>query len=208
MIKVKKHVFTQGNISAKNIDKAIKEHYPNGIDFCYTDPPWGTGNLNYWKTINKKMNDGLLIDQIDQQELEERIVPLICNNVNNYAFIVYGVREAQSIMDKFKANPKVIDVQYIEKKYKSGNKWMKNCVIAITFKGSVVHDFTALLSNENGIKGLVKVCELLKGDNKSVLELFVGIGYYLKVLDKYGFNVIGNELNLSRLQKAIGKINK
>jgi len=204
-MKVKNHVFTHGNINDNQLDIAIAENYPNGIDFCYTDPPWGNGNLNYWDTMNKKMNQQTT-DQIDQITLENRVVHLICKHVKNYAFIVYGVREAESLISILNKQPNVTDVQYIEKKYKSGDKWLKNCVIAVTLNSAAKRDWFPILENKNGLEGLHAICQEFKNIYTSCLECFVGQGFYLKVFDKYGFNVIGNELNLSRLQKAISKI--
>ena len=196
-----RHSITLGDITDIAVDKNIRSNYPDGIDFCYTDPPWGNGNLKYWKTINRKMNNREC-NLLDQETLENRVTELIASYVNNYAFVVYGVREAKSLMDKLKAKPSVKDVQYYEKIY-DGNK--KNCIICITLNQAEVLDFS-FVANTKGVESLVKICELFKDRFNSVLEMFVGIGYYLKILDKYGFKVIGNELNEARLSKALGKI--
>jgi len=200
-----KHYFTQGGINHPQVNEMIKERYPEGIDFCYTDPPWGTGNLNYWKTMNNKANPINMTEQLDQEQLEVIVADTICDNVINYAFIVYGIREAESLMKKFKAKPNVKDVQYIKKKYQSGSKWYENCIIIVTLNNAEVRDFSEL-NGQNGIKSLKTVCEMFKGKFRSCLEMFVGIGYYAKVLDKYGFDIIGNELNAARLEKAIAKL--
>ena len=199
-----KHFLTHGNITDPRVDQNIKLNFPNGIDFCYTDPPWGNGNLKYWDTINKKMT-GDSVSQINQDTLENRVVDLICTHVNNYAFIVYGVREADSIITKLKQKSNVRDIQYYEKTYKSGGKDMKNCVITIALNTAPIVDFS-FLKGEKGLKGLKLICEKFKEKYKTALDLFIGIGYYLKMLDSYGFTVIGNELNSSRIQKAISKV--
>lgn len=205
MIKIHGHVLTHGNIKDSQLDAAIKENYPNGIDFCYTDPPWGNSNLKYWETMNKKMN-GQSTDQIDQLLLENRVVRLICDNVRKYAFIVYGVHQAESLMNIIKEQKEVTDVQYIEKKYKSGNKWLKNCVIAITLNNAEPIDWSALLVNQDEQKGLHVVCKALVGKYNSCMDIFIGQGFYLEILHKYGFKVIGNELNQSRLNKAVARL--
>ena len=198
-----RHKITQGNITDLQINKNIEANYPNGIDFCYTDPPWGSGNLKWWKTLNKKATN-VDAELIDQEILEERIVELITTYVNNYAFIVYGVHQAESIIHKLKQKSNVKDIQYYEKTYQS-TKAMVNCVICVTLNDASIKDFS-VLEGLKGLKGLRYVCELFKDEYESVLELFVGIGHYLKIFHKYNFNVIGNELNSSRLDKAISKI--
>jgi hypothetical protein len=204
-MKIKNHVLTQGNINDNQLDIAIAQNYPNGIDFCYTDPPWGNGNLKYWDTMNKKMNQ-VETDQIDQERLENRCVELICKNVKHYAFIVYGVREAESLMLKLKAQPNVTDIQYIEKKYRSGAKWLKNCVIAVTLNSAPKENWTGLLTNQDGRAGLHVVAKMFKGKYQSVMDCFIGQGFYLETFNEYGFDVIGNELNQARLTKAISRI--
>lgn len=144
--------------------------------------------------------------QIDQATLESRVVQLICTHVKNYAFVVYGVREAESLIAALKKQPNVTDVQYVEKRYRSGAKWLKNCVIAITLNNAKKEDWTAILTNQDGLAGLHAVCKMFENKYKSVLECFIGQGFYLEILDKYGFDVVGNELNLSRLEKAIGRV--
>jgi len=196
-----KHFITQGNITNKRVEENIKKNFPNGIDFCYTDPPWGNGNLKYWKTINKKATN-FNSDLITQNELEIKIVNLITENVINYAFIIYGVSVANSLIKKFKNNPKVKDVQYYEKKYANN---FKNCTICVTLNEAPIIDFS-FLKDTKGLQSLKLICEKFKDKYKSVLELFIGIGYYLKVLHKYNFVVVGNELNNARLNKAISKI--
>lgn len=196
-----KHFITNKNIIDPEVETNIIRNFPTGIDFCYTDPPWGTGNLKYWKTINKKMtnNDN---DLIDQNQLEDRVVDLITRFVNNYAFIVYGVHQAESIIKKLKEKKNVNDIQYYEKTYASNQK---NCIICITLNNNKIIDFSHLQETK-GLKSLKIICKMFKDKYKSVLELFVGIGYYLKVLDNYNFTVVGNELNANRLSKAIKKI--
>ncbi len=199
-----KHFISNFNIKDKRVLSAIKSKFPGGLDFCYTDPPWGTGNIKYWATMNKRMT-GSEADILDQETMEDLVVNIICGNVKNYAFIVYGKKQVNSLVRKFKAHPNVKDVQVYSKKYKSGSRWLENMVVCVTLNDASVMDFS-FLENANGLKGLKLVCEKFKGKYKTCLELFVGIGHYLKVLDRSGFVVCGNELNKSRLKKALAKV--
>jgi len=40
-----KHKITNGNINHERVENNIITNFPNRLDFCYTDPPWG--NLKY-----------------------------------------------------------------------------------------------------------------------------------------------------------------
>ena len=207
MITVNGHILTNGNISGDQLTTALSSNYPNGVDWCYTDPPWGNGNLKYWATINKKMTN-TSINQIDQYTLEDRVVDIFTTYVRNYTFVVYGVKEAESLMAKARSKGNVRDVQYIEKKYNAGSKWLKNCIICITLNDAPVVDWVPVFSGQHGINGLKSICKMFSGRSSSCLDMFIGVGHYLNVLDSYGFKVIGNELNRARLSKAIAKINK
>ncbi len=196
---------THGNIKDRQLDNVLEKYYPDGVDICYTDPPWGNSNLNYWKTMNKKKN-GVDTNQLTQEQLESRIVGMIIKHVKKYAFIVYGVKQAESLKNKFLAYENVIGVQIISKKYQSGSKWLENVVIVVILNNEKLIDWEPLLKDQNGLKGLEVVCKFFKGKIQTVLEMFIGVGYYLKVLDKYGYEVVGNELSKARLLQAIKKI--
>lgn len=200
-----RHVLTQGNITGGQLIAALKENYPQGVDFCYTDPPWGDGNLRYWATINKKMTASA-VNQIDQPELEKETARLISDHVKHYAFVVYGVNQAESLMAVLRSKNNVVDVQYISKKYRSGSKWLENCVIPVTLNDAPIIDWRPVLENKNGMAGLKAVCEMFKGRYTSCLDAFIGQGFYLETLHKYGFAVVGNELNAARVEKAKSRV--
>jgi hypothetical protein len=197
-----KHVITNFNINDERVEQSLKNHFPEGLDFCYTDPPWG--NLKYWATLNKKMNN-VTNEVLNQNQLEDRFIDLITKFTKNYAFIVYGKREAESAINKLKQKPNVKDVQMYYKRYKSGSKFLENVVICVTLNDAMVQDWSDL-GKQDGLAGLHTVCKRFTGKYTTCLELFVGVGYYLKVLDSYGYKVGGNELNKTRLHKALSKV--
>lgn len=199
-----KHKITNHNIIHPNVEKNIKENFPNGLDFCYTDPPWGTGNLKYWTTLLTKHN-GLQEHTINQDELENRFVKLITENVNNYAFIVYGKHQGDSCVAKFKQMPNVKDVQVYVKKYRSGSHWIDNIVICVTLNNAEIVDWS-IMQTLKGLSGLKYICERFKGKYTTCLELFIGVGYYLSMLNKNKYIVCGNEMNITRLQRALAKV--
>jgi hypothetical protein len=203
MLEVGRHRITQGNIAGGQLQRMLAS-LPMA-DFAYTDPPWGTGNLRYWDTMNKKAT-GDEIAQIDQHELEGIVCDTICRYVRHYAFIVYGKREADSLASMFFQRPNVSAVQIIPKQYRSGSKWMDNVVIAVTLNDAPERDWLPVLKDKNGMDGLKVICNEFAGKYQYALDMFIGIGYYLKALDRAGFTVYGNELNRARLEKASGRI--
>lgn len=198
------HKITNCNIKDVSVEMNIKQNFPAGLDFCYTDPPWGEGNLKYWKTMHAK-NNGVQEQLLSQDELEHRFVDLIVENVNNYAFIVYGKKQVNSCVEKLRAKKEVSDIQVYEKRYKSGSAWLENVVICIALRNAEILDWSDL-KNKDGLVGLKYVCEKFQDKYTTCLELFVGVGYYLKMLNDHNFTVCGNEMNTTRLRKALSKI--
>lgn len=66
----------------------------NLVDFVYSDPPWGEGNLKYWQTMNLKMNPGTLRRDVSLSSFLDRIfdVYLRYTKENALIFIEYGQR--------------------------------------------------------------------------------------------------------------------
>lgn len=199
-----KHKITNLNIKDAQVEKNIKDNFPKGLDFCYTDPPWGDGNLRYWKTMHSKMS-GVDEELLSQEELENRFVSLIVENVKDYAFIVYGKKQMQSCVHKLCARKEVKDVQIYSKKYQSGQKWLENVVICVTLNNAEIVDWSEL-KDKNGLDGLKYVCQKFQSRYNTCLELFVGIGGYLKMLHEHNFTVCGNEMNTARLTKALSRL--
>lgn len=56
IVEIGKHRVRHGNIYEQEEVAAFVGD--DKADIFYSDPPWGSGNLRYWDTINKKMNDG------------------------------------------------------------------------------------------------------------------------------------------------------
>ena len=60
-------------------------------EIFYSDPPWGSGNLKYWQTINSRMTGAEKID-IEFNAFLERIFTLAYKYSNNLVFIEYGTK--------------------------------------------------------------------------------------------------------------------
>ena len=58
-------------------------------DFIYSDPPWGQGNLRYWQTMNKKMNDAEKRDVI-YGDFIQHFFNLISTYAKDKVVIEYG----------------------------------------------------------------------------------------------------------------------
>jgi len=203
-MKIKSHILTQGNIKGDQLRKALDQHFPSGVDVLYTDPPWGQGTIKYWNTLNKK-NTGDDTEILSVEQIETIIVDYIMEYVKQYGFIIYGKREAAGMMARL-TKTGLRDIELIPRTYNSGSKRLPNVVITFRTPLAPAIDWRSLLEGTNDMDTLRIVCDQLAGKAKTVLDMFIGIGDYLKMLDRYGFTVVGNELNSARLEKAIAKI--
>lgn len=199
-----KHKIFNYSIEHPDLLVNFKRELPQKADFAYTDPPWGNGNLGYWKTIAKRQT-GKEHHQIKQPEMEDCLVNILDQTVKHYAFIVYGVKETPSLVEKLTNTARVSNVQVVTKEYRSGSKWYKNTMICVTYDNNEIIDWSHL-EGFKGMKTLYAVIRFAEAENyKTVLEPFVGIGHYLKQLHRDGFTVIGNEYNSARRDKALAK---
>lgn len=198
------HGIMNYNISSPEIELQIQENFPSGIDVLFTDPPWGEGNLKYWKTINAR-NTGVVIEQIGQDDMEERIVRIILSHIRSYGFVIYGVWQSCSMTERLSRLPTIVDIQVIPKMYRSGSKWLPNVIIISTKNGAEVLDW-GRLRDTKGIETAEMVAEITRKTCQTMIDPFCGIGNYLKAFKSVGFTVVGNEVNRSRLNRSIGAI--
>lgn len=145
----------------------------------YVDPPWGAGNLKYWRTMNGQ--EGFAIDWT---AFLKRLRFLYKKHVNSVAFIETGLRFEKDVTNVF---GKADDVYVI--KYKGGSKIYENL---ICIYGTTSEDITGLMGRE-----IVEKC-LFNYRFKSVFDPCVGLGGTVKVAKKYEMSIFCNELNIDR----------
>ena len=73
---IKNHRVRHGNIMDGIDDLMVG----NQADFIYSDPPWGQGNLRYWQTMNKKMNNASPVE-IDYEKFLPHFFLLLVNTL-------------------------------------------------------------------------------------------------------------------------------
>ena len=82
-----------------NIMDGIEELMMNQkADFIYSDPPWGQGNLRYWQTMNKKMNNVERNDVL-YTDFIKHFFSLIYEYSKDKVVIEYGCQWNQDIVD-------------------------------------------------------------------------------------------------------------
>jgi len=148
----------------------------------YSDPPWGIGNLKYWRTMNKQKGHN-----VDWFNFLERIKFHYNRHVSGPLFLETGLR-FEGDLGKVFGKP---DARY-EIIYGSGNRLLKNLLLcwgAIPQKSP---------EGMQGIDILYTVLSSLEKIPKSVFDCCVGLGTTAKVCKKLGAICYANELNPAR----------
>ncbi len=167
-------------------------------DVVYCDPPWGPGNLKYWRTINK-----------------QTVVPdwpvflgALARTISDFsvgpAFVEMGLRWSIDLVVAMSA------VGWHEVQ-----RWV--CLYGSPKRPNVLHLFSARDDAppipEPGATGkggeeLVRwaLTSVGVGVGSNVLDPCTGLGTTLKVAHQLGANFFGSELNPARAAKALQRI--
>lgn len=169
----------------KNIDIMHLNKCPD-YDIIYCDPPWEERMVKYFETImeksgHKKPNNTISEILYKLGELADTNKPL---------FIEYSVKNHErviKIMESF------------------GHKFNK--VFESIYDGNrpyVIISFNTSILIENGLKDQLSLKRILeKTKAKTVFDMFAGIGVICKIVEDYGCEYIGYELNPERFKKLI-----
>lgn len=88
-MRIGKHVVTHSDLMELDINTLLEGEK---VDMMYSDPPWGTGNLKYWQTMNKKMND-VERNDVDLHDFLNRIMSIARDG--------YGLERIRYLFDEF-----------------------------------------------------------------------------------------------------------
>lgn len=190
-----KHKITNASIESPLVDRMLAGEKINVI---YSDPPWGDGNLKYWATMNKKMT-GEEFNPLSYSDLLNRIVSLIKNYVDGWAFIETGLRwEAEAVASL----GSVLHGITTHKIYY--NQTLPNILIAGHTSKGYTWDF-----DPSGFMDQKLVTEVLKSvckENDIVLDPCCGMGWTAQACVNLNLVFRGNEFNKKRLEKTIARL--
>lgn len=151
----------------------------------YSDPPWGQGNLKYWRTMNQQ--SGHEVNWID---FLNRLKFLYQKHVEGPLFLETGKRFVNDLINVF-GQP---DVQY-------------TCVYGAKRTENILMCFGATPSIDLAYKSgvdLVYSCLASYAESfpASVFDPCVGLGNTAKACKKIGSTLYANELNEKRMLKT------
>ena len=156
-------------------------------DVMYSDPPWGVGNLKFWRTYN-----GQKEHNVDWVRFVQRIKFLADRHVRGSIFLETGMRFEQDIIDIF-GKPQG---RYVIK-YKGGGKILPNVLLGYGEQPKL---------NPSGMMGFdvpFTVLSSLPTPPKSVFDCCVGLETTARVAKKMDLLCYANELNPKRAAKTM-----
>ena len=196
---IKNHRVRHGNIMDGIDDLMMGEQ----ADFIYSDPPWGQGNLRYWQTMNKKMNDAEKRDVI-YDDFINHFFQLISRYAKDKVVIEYGCQWNDDIVRMsnaygFKHHGSTVCY------YKAGST-MRPCDLHFLSKVSditITPQFQQGCTEKEDLELVEYIFNYLEAPKGGIcLDPMCGMGFTAQAAVNRGMRFFGNELNLKRLEKT------
>jgi len=205
MIKnIGKHKVMHSDITKSNIDDLLGGKC---VDYMYSDPPWGAGNLKYWQTINQRMT-GAQQNEVDYLNFLNTIFDIASKKVKKHLFVEYGKKWHDEIIS-FATSYGFHHAGTIETLYKSGNKLLPMDLHFFTKTELILtDDYVNSVRHTHGYNTLQKTLFPIVKETETILDCCCGMGYTAQIAVDSGMTFYGNELNLTRLEKTIKRLEK
>lgn len=181
-------------------------------DYVYSDPPWGDGNLRYWRTMNKKMNaaapEVAMIDpnSFDTNVFLSRFFQIVRDSCHDDAviWIEYGQRWRTEVVT-LAARIGLQVMAQAQPVYGSQKLPLDLFVMAFKprpFPG--LTDFSTRLAGVHGFRTLVcATAGFPLRPGETILDPCCGMGYTARLAVRNKMRFVGNELNAARLSKTV-----
>lgn len=162
------------------------------VDAIYSDPPWGPGNLTYWRTMNGEDNRPSWPGFLES-------LSMICARLcpDGPVWIESGLRWEGEVREVFERAGLAYRGRFACE-YKAGSKWLPN--VLLLFGAAELPMDTRLEGERHGI-GLVKWA-LSKHEGRSVLDPCSGLGTTARAAIALGRTFYGSELSPKRMART------
>ncbi len=191
-----KHRTRHGNVMHPMDDLLNKP-----VDFIYSDPPWGQGNLSYWQTMNVKMT-GAQRQDVDLDSFLNRIFQVVkqYSHKNTVLFLEYGVRWRDYIGQK--AGAIGLSAQAVATPVYGSPERPLNLFVLSYQPLNLPQGYVESIDGTKGFNTLLAVIAPFETQGKTILDPCCGMGYTARLALTKGMTFYGNELNLARLKKT------
>jgi len=208
--KIREHKVRHGNVyDTEEIEKFIGE---DRATLYYSDPPWGSGNLKYWDTINKRQNENVKESQDSSNFDITKFVTTILKESKKYTkgwvVIEYGQRWSDDVI-KMAKEQGIFFCGKTYTLYRSGSKWLPVDMLVFNTEREIPLDlkgWSKIRNEQEIISWFIKKVGIKEGS--TIMDLCCGMGNTARVAMKHKCKFIGNELNESRLTKTIKSLER
>lgn len=173
-------------------------------DIIYSDPPWGRGNLKFWRTMNLKMTG----QDVPQPELETFLQQIfsLAARYGRIFLVEYGVRWEEAI----KARGLAHGFSWLGRATPVYGHPARPLHLHLFAKGPVTlpPDYFQLLDGTTGLKTVLLATAPFAKPDGIVLDMCCGLGYSAQMALHYQMRFRGNELNAKRLESTIARLRK
>lgn len=169
-------------------------------DILYSDPPWGSGNLKYWDTMNVKMNNAQSRD-IGWDTFVDKFADIVnqYTHEDSKVFIEMGIKFYDKVVEVFEQKTNFKFVQRFDTVY--SNK-LPMIVLHFTNANQYMYDVSTI-NGTTADKTVNNILEPIAKENAIVFDPCMGFGRTLRISDKYNMAFRGSELNQARIDRAI-----
>lgn len=201
IMQIGKHRVRNGDIY-DNLDEL---YAGQKIDVFYSDPPWG--NLEYWQTLNKKMN-GVERKPTDIATFVNRVfdVAIKYTRDDSPIFIEYGWKWNKQLIDIAESKGLKLECT-IEMLYASPKRPMALNIFSKHGNLNLSDEYKQSVYHTHGYKSLLTALKPFE-NAKTITDPCCGLGYTARYAVEHEMAFYGNELNAKRLEKTIEKLRK
>lgn len=201
--KIGEHTVRHGDIHNEIEINELTQNIKANI--FYSDPPWGSGNLKYWDTMNKKQNNiNTSTNNFNVDVFLGTVLDNAVKHTDGWVVIEYGKRWIDKVIT-MATERGLIYCGQVETLY-SGTHKMEIMFFRTDQKQSI--DLTGIY-HLKGYKCVKEIFKLLKPQQNGIgMDLCCGMGYTAQACIDNGLKFIGNELNEKRLGKTIGRLQR
>lgn len=192
------HKITNASIEDTIVDQMLMGERAR---ILYSDPPWGTGSLKYWATLNKKTT-GREFQPLTYDKLLDRIKDLSIKYVDGHVFIEVGIKWESEVTQHMAGY--LTNIQSFVLLYRSGIKVLP-CILLYGSTNPKYKFNTQIYdpTNQTGAAVAKNCIGAVAEEGAIVLDPCCGMGYTARATVENKMRFRGNEFNSARLQKTI-----
>nr|DAQ46935.1 MAG TPA: adenine-specific methyltransferase [Herelleviridae sp.] len=181
-----------------NIEKLVAG---DKVDIFYCDPPWGTGAIKMFHTMNKKMTGVESANrEVDNNDFLIKLLTYAKKYTKGYVVIEYGNRWVDAVKEAAK-HCGLHFCGMTETLY--GGKPYTMQVLVFHTENSHKVDLREVYHTKDGYTPECVIRSLYKEPNQIVMDLCCGLGNTARACKRLKLKFLGNELNSKRLEKTI-----